>query len=126
MKRIWFGAGLLIALLLLGLLCGFLIERSQSAGAEKLERAANFAAEGDWAAAKDLLAEAQQVWNQKRSLITALCDHEPIEEAEKLFAKLEVFAQERSIISFRSACAELSSHLEALSKSHSFSFGNFF
>ena len=126
MKRIWFGAGLLIALLLLGLLCGFLIERSQSSGAEKLTQASDFAAEGDWAAAKTLLAEARQLWDQKRQLITALCDHEPIEEAEKLFARLEVFAQERSIISFRSACAELSSHLEALSNSHSFTFGNFF
>ena len=126
MKRIWFGVGLLIALLLLGLLCGFLVERSQLVGAEKLERASAFAAEGDWAAAKTALAEAKQLWNQKRPLITVLCDHEPIEQVEKLYAKLEIFADERSIISFRSACAELSYQLEALGRSHSFTLGNFF
>ena len=126
MKRIWFGAGLLIALLLLGLLCGFLIEHSQLESAEKLQRASDCAAEGDWAGAKTLLAEANQLWMRKRPLITALCDHEPIEEIEKLYAKLEVFADERSIISFRSVCAELSRQLEALGNSHNFTFGNFF
>ena len=126
MKRIWFGAGLLLALLFLGMLSAFLLERSQSNGAQMLNQASSFAATGDWAGAKSALKEAKQLWDEKRPLICALCDHEPIEQAEELYAKLEVFAEERSITSFRSACAELSKQLEALGSSHSFTLGNFF
>ena len=126
MKRIWFGAGLLIVLLFLGFICGFVIERSQLSGAAMLEHASGLAAEGDWAAARTALHEAKQLWDRKYFFIAVLCDHEPIEQVQRLYAKLEVFSDERSIVSFRSTCMELARQLEALSRSHSFTLENFF
>jgi len=125
LKRIWFGAGLLIALLILGIGSNMLMEHTQLAQAQRLNRAAALAAEGDWAAARSLSADARQQWEEEQFLIAALCSHEPMDRIDGLFAQLEVLSDARSAASFSSTCVYLACQLEALGRSHGFSFENF-
>ena len=58
MKRIWFGAALLVILLILGLGTGALMERAHMGQSKDLARAAELALEGNWAGAENFAAAA--------------------------------------------------------------------
>lgn len=126
MKRIWFGVGLMVLLLILGIGSSTLLQRTQQTQIERLDAAARLAAEGDWAAARALLAEAKHEWDKKQLLLAALTPHETIDHMEGLFAQLEVFSEARSAAAFSSTCVYLARQLEALGGSHSLSAENFF
>ena len=126
MKRIWFGIGLMILLLFLGIGSNFVMERNQSAQSEKLNRAARLAADGDWAAARTLVADARQQWEKKQLLISALCSQQPMDEVDGLFSRLEVFSDARSATSFSSTCVDLACLLESLGESHNLRLHHFF
>ena len=126
MKRIWFGAGLLIVLLLLGFGSSTFMERSHAAMAKDLSRAAELALEGNWVGAENFTTAAQREWDDNRTLIAALSDHEIMDETDGHFAQLEVFIRERDAISYSSTCLYLACQLDALGKSHSFNLQNFF
>lgn len=126
MKRIWFGAVLMAALLMLGFGSSTLMERTHMAQVKDLDRAAELALEGNWGGAENFAAAARREWDKKRPLIAGLCDHEPMDQIEGLFAQLEVFALEQDTVSFSSCCAYLARQLEALGKSHSLNLQNFF
>ena len=126
MKRIWFGAALLAVLLILGFGSSTLMERSHLVQAEELNHAATLALNGNWTEAETTFSHARDRWNQRRSIIAGLCDHEPMDQIEGLFAQLEVYALSRDAVSFSSSCVYLAKQLEALSKSHSLNLQNFF
>ena len=126
MKRIWFGAALLIALLALGFGSGELMDQTHLVQAEDLNRAAELAMEGNWAGAKNFTGAARREWDKNKMLVAALSDHEPMDQIEGLFAQLEVFAATQDAASFCSTCRYLASQLEALGKSHSFNLQNLF
>ena len=116
----------MILLLFLGIGSGFVMERNQSAQAEKLNRAAHLAADGDWAAARTLVADARQQWDRKQLLLSALCSQEPLDEVEGLFSQLEVFSDARSATSFSSTCVYLACQLASLGENHGLSLHHFF
>ena len=124
MKRIWFGVGLLVALLVLGIWSSSFMERTHLTHAESLNRAADLAAAGNWSTAMDLCSDAKKAWDQKQFLIAALCTHEPMDQIEGLFAQLEVSAAAQNSESFRSTCVYLARQLEALGKSHNLNLEN--
>ena len=125
MKRIRFGTALLSVLLILGILSNVMMRKIPPAQAKRLHHAAALASAGDWAAARDLSEVARSAWEQKQIFYCAMCDHEDIDRIDGLFAQMEVYAATRSAVSFSSICAQLASHLEALSHSHSLSPENF-
>ena len=126
MKRIWFGAALLCVMLILGLGSSRLMERIHMRQSEDLAHAAECAMEDNWAGAEKYLQSARREWNRNRALIAGLSDHEPMDQAEGLFAQLEIFVAVRDAVSFGSTCRYLSSQLEALGKSHSLILPNLF
>lgn len=126
MKRIWFGAALLAALLILGFGSSSLMERTHLAQAEDLTRAAELALEGNWSGAENFTGAARREWDKKRPLIAALSDHGPMDQIEGLFSQLETFAQAEDAVSYSSTCVYLARQLEALGKSHSLTLPNFF
>ena len=125
MKRIRFGTVLLAVLLLLGIFSNVLMRKIPPAQAKKLNQAAVLASVGDWAAARELSAQAKTAWEQKQVFYCAMCDHEDIDRIDGLFAQMEVYAATRSAVAFSSTCAHLANRLEALSHSHSLSPENF-
>lgn len=120
MKRIRFGAALLVLLLALGICSGALLEKTWQTQSKNLDRAARLAADGDWAGADALWEEARARWERHPVLIAALFHHDLIDEIEGLFAQLEVFSAERRAVSFASTCVYLSRQLESLGRIHSF------
>ena len=126
MKRIWFGVALLIALLILGLCSGAVMERTHLTQAEELDRAAHLALENRWEDAAAAFETARNSWEESLPLSAALTDHEPMDEIDGLFAELEVFLQLQDFASFSTSCRYLSRQLEALGKSHSFNLQNLF
>lgn len=126
MKRIWFGAALLGALLVLGIFSAALMEETHLTQASQLERAAELAASGNWQGAESAFSEAKTIWEKRSAIISGLSDHEPMDQIEGCFAQLEVFLGTRDPVSFCGSCRYLAKQLEALGKSHSFNLQNFF
>ena len=126
MKRIWFGAALLGALLVLGIFSAALMEDTHLTQAAQLDSAADLAMSGNWKGAETAFSEAKDGWDKRSSLIAGLSDHEPMDQIEGRFAQLEVFLGMHDSASFCGACRYLAKQLEALGKSHSFNLQNFF
>ena len=126
MKRIWFGAALMLFLLILGIGSSTLLERTQPIQAGRLEQAAVLATEGNWAAAREFMEAAKQEWERSRPWLAALCTHEEMDHLEGLFAQLEVFSENRSGVSFSSTCVYLALQLESMAGSHSLTIENLF
>jgi hypothetical protein len=118
MKRIWFGAALLAALLILGIFSAALMEDTHLTQATQLNRAADFAMSGNWNGAKAAFSEAQTSWDKRSPVIAGLSDHEPMDEAEMLFAQLEAFAKAKEAALYSSTCLQLARQIEALGQSH--------
>jgi hypothetical protein len=125
MKRIHFGGVLLILLLVLGFLSSSFMERTLFSQAEHINRAAELAMEGNWAAAQQRTGTARREWDKNRMLIAALTDHTPMDQVEGLFAQLEAYGRQQDALSYSSTCLYLARQLEALGKSHSLSLENF-
>ena len=126
MKRIWFGVVLLILMLVLGLISSTFMKETWLKQSENLNRAAILASDGDWINARNLLAEAQAEWEEKQLLLAVLCQHEPIEQIDGLFAQLEVFSESRRTASFSSTCVFLSKLIDSLGRSHNLNLKNLF
>ena len=126
MKRIWFGVGLLVFLLLLGFGSSTLMERFHQQQATQLELAANHAMSGNWDAADAALTKARDSWEENSFLIAALTDHEPMEQIDGFFAELDVSVRLQDALSFSSGCKYLASQMTSLGRSHRLSFENLF
>ncbi len=114
MKRSWFGLGLLVVLLVLGVLTTQLLTTIHEPGAQALAEASELAAQGRWEEAEALAWEARDSWESRRGLVAALLDHEPIEELSAQLAKLDAYRDARDVMAFRAQCLYLAHCMEAL------------
>lgn len=124
MRRMWIGVALLVLMLVSGILVAEFMERTHSPGAEDLEAAAQMAMDGNWNKAEALTAKVRKNWQRRRVITASFVDHEPMEEIEGLFAKIDVCAAERNRLDFCATCAYLAQLMEALGESHSLNFWN--
>lgn len=118
MKRIWFGAAMLVVLLILGFGSGAFMERTHTAQSKDLTRAAELALEENWAGAENFVGAVRREWDKKQPFIAALSEHTPIDQAEGLFAQLEAFAKTKNAALYSSTCLQLARLLESLGQSH--------
>ena len=125
MKRVWIGAGILAVLLVAGLLAGFAMEGLDS-GAKKLERLGQLALEEQWEAAEDTLEAVEEDWEDRRWLLTALADHEVIEDMEASLAQLEAYIDQRDAAACHALSSALAKKMEAIGKANSLTLENFF
>ena len=126
MKRVWIGGALLAVLLTAGLLAGWAMNRGLCPGAQKLEQAGELAAAGRWGAAEEMLDDVEEIWEDRRWLVTALYDHEIMDEMDAALAQLEAYCDARDTLAFRSLCRALAKNMEAAGKAHNGSVENFF
>lgn len=120
-RRFFLGVGLLAVLLVLGLFTAWAMERVQSPMAEKMEQAA---VTQELQAGYRLSQEAKADWQKNWRVVAAVADHTPMDEIDKLFAELEVYAREEEQVHFSACCAQLSSLLRAVSDAHSLNWWN--
>ena len=125
MKRVWIGAGVLAVLLTVGILAGWAMDRGLCPGAAKLELAGSMAAAGRWEAAEELLEDVEDAWEDRRWLVTALYDHEIVDETDAALAQLEVYCEARDTLAFRALCNALAQNVEAAGKAHRGTVENF-
>ena len=125
MKRVWIGAGVLAVLLTAGLLAGFAM-KGLCPGAEKLERAGELALAARWEEAEALLDAVEEEWEDRRWLVTALADHEVIEDMDAALAQLEAMLQTRDAANFHTLASALAKKLEAVGKANALTGENFF
>ena len=126
MNRFRIGVGLLAVLL--GL-CIWSQTRMHGVGppiARQIARAEESAAREDWAEAAQAVAKARSDWDDSRTFLAALADHQPLEDIESLFAALETYQDTRDGTEFRAACRELTRRIQAVEEAHEFSLGSVF
>lgn len=124
MTRSIIGFTLLIVLLLGGVFVQNEMNVVQRPVARMLDVSAQSSMEADWESAESLFRSAARRWQQKWRFSAALADHEPMEEIDGLFARLDVYCQERDTMEFASACRELSRRIDAMADAHAFNWWN--
>lgn len=112
------GAALLIALLVLGALGTWVMEKNHRPIAEALDQASRSALAGDWEKAQRLAREAQDRWEKNWHFSAAFTDHGPMERIDSLFARLEVTRKARERIRFAELCAQLAQEAEGIGEAH--------
>ena len=126
MKRVWIGGILLAVLLTAGLLAGWAMDRVLCPGAEKLKQAGELAAAGRWGAAEEMLDDVEDIWEDRRWLVTGLYDHEIVDDIDAALAQLEIYCDARDALAFRALCRSLAENMEAAGKAHQGTVENFF
>lgn len=126
MTRFRIGVGLLAALLGLCVFSQIRMSAIQKPIAGTVARAGVYASREDWTQAAAALITAQSAWEENRTFLAALADHQPLEDIEGLFARLESYAEEQDKTEFRAACQELNRRILAVKEAHEFNLGSIF
>ena len=116
MNRLWFGIGLLMALLICGILLSGKVEPLQQRLSSHLETAAQAAIAGHTDSALEFSQKAQQQWASHQHFLAAFTDHEPIEQAQTLFSELSLLSPEDPDFAF--TCVHLAQIMRAIADPH--------
>lgn len=115
MKRCWFGLGVLVLILVLGLLSGWYFSGICSAAGEELTLAA------ESTQPEEVIRQVSRRWAEHRLLAAVLCDHAILEAIEEHFALLTPTES-----NFRESCLLLAAKFQALSQSQILTWENLF
>ena len=121
-RRFYLGVGLLVLILALGALTAWVIRENQLPAVQLLEQAA-VSEELEQGVA--LARQAKQLWQRSWKGVAAVADHTPMDEIDKLFAEMEVFARAKEDVHFSACCQQLASLLRAVSEAHAPTWWNF-
>ena len=123
-RRFWYGLGILVVLLALGLWTAWGMERMYRPVTESLEQAAQTAMAGDMDGGTALVRQAYAAWVQHRDLTAAVADHTPMEEIDSLFAQIQVYAVSGKNQDFAAYCSRLARLVEAVGEAHGLTWQN--
>ena len=90
------------------------MEALQCPIAGELTQAAGAGARSDWDAARLHQETAQRGWRKYWCLTAAFADHQPMEDADSLFARLPVYAAGGDSTEFSACCRELARRVQAI------------
>ena len=115
---------LLLALLLLGLLSSWYMDRQHRMISGELEQSGWMALSGQWSDARETARQATADWEKDRQLRAALADHTPMEEIDQLFEELTIYAAAGERTEFARCCAALSARVQAVGEAHRLTWWN--
>ena len=124
-RRFWLGIFILVLFLLMGLGAAWGMKKIHFPGETALAQAADQAMAGDLSAAGASAMEAYDRWVKTRDLTASLADHAPMDDVEKLFAEMQVYADTGETPHFIACCRQLRVMLRAMYDAHSPSLWNF-
>jgi len=118
--------GLTILILVLAFSVGTAIgmKAIHAPGEAALTEAARLTLDGNMEQAIPLAREAYDRWQKYRSITAAFADHNPMDDTERLFREMLVYAASREEPHFAACCTQLSAMLKATYEAHSFSLKN--
>ena len=118
--------GITLLLLVLGLCIGTALGmRAIHAPAEAaLSEAARLALEDQMDAAIPLARDAYERWQTYRNITAVFADHNPMDDTERLFREMLVYAEMEETPHFAACCSQLSAMLKAIYETHGFSLKN--
>ncbi len=117
MRRLYVGIGLLAVLLAIGIFLTSAFVGLHEPVKTVLEQAQEAAMEDDWPRAAAITRQAHQEWKRFRKFAAAVADHEPMEEMDAMFHRLEALCRMEQVDEFASDCAELARLAEAMAES---------
>ncbi len=124
MVRGWLGAGILAALLALGILTSAAMADVHRPTGQLLEQAAETTLEGDFSAGVELGMAAKKRWEKSWKVTASVADHSPMDDVDALFGEMEVYARAGEAPHFAACCKELSQRLRAVADAHQWSWWN--
>ena len=124
MKRLWLGVAFL--LLAFGIWQTAEVSGIHNDLSQTLSDAALAAQQENWYDADTLSENAQTQWDRYRHLTASFADHEPLEEAEQLFAELQICKELSLEENYAVVCSHLSQICKAIAESFQISWWNVF
>ena len=118
--------GITILVLVLALTIGTAIgmKAIHAPGEAAMAQAARLALAGDMDRAIPLAREAYTRWQKFRGITAAFADHNPMDDTERLFREMLVYAEAGEEPHFAACCQQLSAMLRAMYETHGFSLKN--
>ena len=118
--------GLAILLLVLAFAVGTAIgmKAIHAPGEAALTQAAQYALAGNMEQAVPLARDAYDRWQKYRDITAMFADHSPMDDTERLFREMLVYAQADEAPHFAACCNQLSAMLKATYETHGFSLKN--
>ena len=124
MKRVWFGAGLLIILLGISLAVTWCMDNIHRPIADDLKQAAQCAELGNWQNAEGLSRRAEEVWNRWEHFRACFADHTPTEEIGAELAAMGIARQRRETGDFSASCVRAAKMVQAVGDAHALRWWN--
>jgi hypothetical protein len=123
-RRFIWGLTILLLALVFAIGTGIVMKAIHSPGEAALTQAAELALSGDMERAVPLAQDAYTRWQKYRSITAAFADHNPMDDTERLFREMMVYAETDEVPHFAACCRELARRVEAVSEAHRFSWWN--
>ena len=123
-RRFWYGLGILLLFLALGLWAAWGMENMHRPVTSYLEQAAQTALDGNLEKGIALEARAERIWQQRRGLTAAMADHAPMEEIDSLFAQVQNYARSGNAADFAAYCGRIARLVEAIGEAHGLNWQN--
>jgi hypothetical protein len=119
MKHVKLGLCILAVLFALGLLLTSCLSglRRELCGA--MNTAATAALEERWEEADEAAGAGHRLWEQRRKFVASVVDHELLEEADTLFAQLDVYGALQLAAEYTTVCKCLVRQMDAIGESQS-------
>ena len=123
-RRFILGLSILLVVLIFAIGTGIGMKAIHAPGEAALNQAAQLALAGGMDQAIPLARQAYARWQQYQGITSAFADHTPMDDTERLFRELLVYAQAGDAPHFAACCTQLSAMLKATYETHSFSLKN--
>ena len=123
-RRFILGLTLLILVLALTIGAAIGMKAIHQPGEAALTSAAQLAMDGDMEQAIPLARQAYSRWQKYRNITAAFADHNPMDDTERLFREMLVYAEAGEEPHFAACCQQLSAMLRAMYETHGFSLKN--
>ena len=123
-RRFILGISILIVVLALTIGTAIGMKAIHAPGEAALTEAARLALAGDLEQAIPLAQGAYQRWQKYQAVTSAVADHNPMDDTERLFREMQVYAEAGEAPHFAACCTQLSAMLKAMYETNSFSLKN--
>lgn len=123
-RRFLLGLAILLLVLVFAIGAAIGMKAIHAPAEAALAQAAQYALSGNMEQAVSLAREAYDRWQTYKGITAAFADHNPMDDTERLFREMLVYAETEEVPHFAACCNQLSAMLKATYETHGFSLKN--